>query len=222
VTAGNRSGYLRLREYQPRKKNLSEAEFILDYSMKKNLTSLSLLLVLFFLYGCSKQNVVEQKPNPWFIKATFNGTPWQLTAEKPTPFSALTFQASLNPTNKRWSIHILTDKNNSDTVCRGIWISFDYVPTVGKHYFNNVPLSYLPEGGMLGYYSYYNTVSNTWDNRYSKDGYVEITSISRDELKGNFSFNSIAQSSTDTAVVAITSGAFYLPFTAGSDYWTGP
>ena len=188
--------------------------------MNKNTIGVALLMLLFYQCGCIKKNVIEEKNSPYFIKASFNGIPWELTPNK--PFSSVGFQAELNRYNNRWKIHIITDGNDKDTICRGIWISFDYVPTIRKHYFNNLPLSFFPDSGMIGFYSYYNPAVDGWQTRYSKDGYVDVTEISRDGFKGTFTFNAVAEGSADTTVIAITKGSFYLRNFGGGDNWPGP
>jgi Family of unknown function (DUF6252) len=188
--------------------------------MKRNLIKVVWIPILFYLYGCVKDNSHVQTPSPYFIEAEFNDTKRVITEN--SAFNFARFSAELNHNDNRWSIHILSDNVEQDTVCRGIWITFDYVPKVGRHYFNNSPLSFLPKSGLIGIYSYYNTIGNTWQTRYTKDGYVDVTEINRDEMKGTFTFNATTESITDTAIVAVTKGSFYLHNYGGSDYWPGP
>ena len=188
--------------------------------MKGNFIKVVLITILFYEYGCTKDNSSVEKPTPYFIEAKFNGTKRVIT-ESPA-YNVPRFSAVLNHYDNSWSIHILSDNTEKDTVCRGILFTFDYVPTIGRHYFSNLPSSFLPKLGLIGNYSYYNIISNTWETRYARDGYVDVIQISRDEIKGTFNFNATAQSPTDTAIVAVTQGSFYLRNYGGSDYWPGP
>jgi hypothetical protein len=188
--------------------------------MNSNFIKVALIILCFYQCGCTKKNVLDKRPSPYFIKASFNGIQREITEN--TQFSYLSFQAQLNRYNNRWRINMISDNDDKDTICRGIWISFDYVPTVGKHYFNNLPLSSLPDSGMIGYYTYFNTISDGPQARYTKDGYVDVTEIGRDDFKGTFTFNAVAESSTDTTVIAVTKGSFYLHNYGGGDNWPGP
>ncbi|MES1216394.1 MAG: hypothetical protein ABUT20_12835 [Bacteroidota bacterium] len=188
--------------------------------MTGHLTKIVLVIVLFLQYSCKKNNSPAKEPDPHFIQAKFNGITRKITENE--QYSNARFFPSLNHANNTWGIALVSDNGQKDTVCRGIWITFTYVPALGKHYFNNSPLSYLPDPGLIANYLHYDIASDLQETRYSMDGYVVVTELTRDDIRGTFTFNAKSDSGTDTTVIAVTEGSFYLHNYGGSDYWAGP
>jgi hypothetical protein len=177
------------------------------------------LYLTIFLFGCHK-NPAPKMPDPNFIQARFNGVLRKFT--EGTLSSSARMVAELKHADNSWRITLLGNNPDGDTSCVGIVITFDYVPKVGRHYFNNRPLSYLlADTGLLCDYSYVSPLYGFSETRYSMDGYVDVTSISRDNIQGSFMFHAVLATS-DTTIVPVTDGLFYLHYLEGSDNWPGP
>src|SRR6476620_4500523 len=112
--------------------------------MTRNLVSILVLLMACSHWSCIKSGSPSNEAKAYFIKAKFNNVPWEIRKN-----GQASFQADLDTYRNRWILRILSDNGEANTTCRGIWFTFDYMPTVGKHFFNNDPLSYLPDSGLI-------------------------------------------------------------------------
>jgi hypothetical protein len=100
-----------------------------------------------------------------------------------------------------------------------IYIYFDYTPKVGISYFNNNG-EYPADSGTTGYC--YSWRINTAYNRISTNGYVEVTSITKDDMAGIFEFFAKGDINDRTGI-NITEGKFYVPIYRNSvKVWEGP
>jgi len=181
------------------------------------------IILIVFLAACHKNDAPPAPiPDPYFIKANFNEIPVKFSNNQQFDFAH--FGASLKD-DKSWRIIIDGEEQELDTVCHYISLTFNYVPNVGRHLIDNSFLN-LPssEPWVTAYMTSYNRTLGNSDVRYGLDGYIDIVSISKEEIKGSFEFHARGNYVNDSSTVTVTAGSFYVKNKGGSvsGNWPGP
>ena len=173
-----------------------------------------ILLLVLFIAGCKREATSDKYPNKYFMSASINGSLWKVS----NPGQAY-FGAHYDNNKQRYFINIGSEDQNPNSICRSIAISFDFVPKVGRYYFNNIGSAQADSGIMASYsYKKINIISSKW----STGGYVDIEEIRRENIKGKFSFTAKGDS-TDSTTISITSGSFFVINVGGNGPpWPGP
>ena len=129
------------------------------------------------------------------------------------------FVADYNYNKKRFLISITRENADPGSFAKRINIGFDFVPKVGRYYFNNTG-SIQKDSGTIGSYTYKGQYNDLI--KWSSGGYVEITSISKDNIQGTFDFT-VNGDAADTSTVALKEGSFKAAYGESIDsVWTGP
>lgn len=159
----------------------------------------SLWLLLILVAAACKKNNPPPSFSRYFMSATINGKPWQVSGYGKAYFAVYTN----SPTGNMLSI-MGADTTKNDTLCRFISISFYAKPQPGTYYFNNNG-SVLAVGGVMATYLY-DRGPQTID-KWSTAGQVDISTITDNEIKGDFSC-SVAGDANDPTTTTITNGKF--------------
>jgi hypothetical protein len=172
------------------------------------------LLFILLVVGCKKNDSPDINSKGYFMSAIINGQPWKVTN-----FGQAYFGPQYNHSKNSFYINIGSDDQSPNTICRSIAIEFDFVPKMGKYYFNNIAPSQI-DSGIIAEYTYNNV--NHYSTKWSNGGYVEIESITKDDIKGSFNFTAKGDI-TDSTTTTITLGSFYVVNVGGGDMpWPGP
>ncbi len=146
------------------------------------------------------------------MSAEVNGIPWKTTEPGKAYFMAY------KEGRPRWELLIGGSQTNTDTVANLITISFEFAPKPGRYFFNN-QLYITLDSGISANYSHYKVYSSS--NKWSTGGFVDIESISKDEITGSFNFTAKGDI-TDSTTSFIKNGKFDVLYAGGDIEWTGP
>lgn len=174
-----------------------------------------LALLLILVLGCKKANNNDASIKQYYFTAETDGQLWHVNKVGEIGFGAI-----YSEFKKRFQISILANDQDTTTKTSFISISFDFLPKLGRYYFNNNGPQQL-DSGIIATYNYRRNGLNT--NKWSTSGYVDIDFFTRDEMKGTFWFTSKGDLN-DPTLSTTQLGSFYVPYLGGSGsvQWTGP
>ena len=165
--------------------------------------------------GCKEGGDDATQPKQYYFAAETDGEQWRVST-----VGQRYFGARYDDVKRRFTISVAGYDQDTGTRTTGVIISFDFLPRLGRYYFNNTG-SVQPDSGVIGTYLYRRNGAER--AKWSTSGYVDIESFTRDEMKGSFLFASRGDA-TDSTVSVTQSGSFYVPYGGGggSVQWTGP
>ena len=146
------------------------------------------------------------------MSAEVNGTAWKASQPGDAYFMAYI------EGRPRWEILIVGVHKDIDTVANVIDISFDFLPKPGRYYFNN-KLDISIDSGVSAFYTYYDI--NHSSTKWSTGGFVDVDSVSKEEITGSFNFTAKGDI-TDSTTSSVKNGKFDVSFAGGNIEWTGP
>ncbi len=172
------------------------------------------LLLILLLSGCEKNNTPKPNSSDYFFEATINNHPWKATGP-----SSSYFGTSYIYEKNRFILSIGGTDTTLNSACQYMSIGFDFVPKPGRYYFNNDGSDQL-DSGIIALYVY--TDINHSSDKWSTGGYVDINTLTKDNIKGSFNFTARGDVS-DSSLSTITSGSFSAIYTGGNGMtWPGP
>ena len=173
-----------------------------------------LFILSLFLLSCKKDNSTNENIQETFMSATIDGQNWKVSN-----FGDSYFGPNFDYSKNRFLINVGAKDQNPNSICNLILINFDFVPKIGRHYFNNVGSLQL-DSGIIATYTH--NIANVPVTKYSTAGFVDIEYFTKDIIKGKFNF--IAKgNNTDTTISNLTSGSFSAINVGGSNVsWPGP
>jgi hypothetical protein len=177
-----------------------------------NLKVTLILFLSFLSFSCENNN--EELSNPYFMCSKIDGEDWKVT--KP---GDVYFSTSYDYSKNRFKLSLAGADQDLNSICRLTSISFDFVPNVGRYYFNNVGDTSV-ESGTSAIYIYYDI--NHFVSKWSTGGYVDIESITKKNIRGTFNFTAKGDAN-NPSTTNISSGSFNAVYSGGSDKeWLGP
>lgn len=172
------------------------------------------LFLSFLLISCEKNNEESSIPNPYFMSSKIDGEDWKVT--KP---GDVYFSTSYDYSKNRFKLSLAGEDQDLNSICRLTLISFDFVPNVGRYYFNNVGDTSV-ESGTSAIYIYYDI--NHFVSKWSTGGYVDIESITSKSISGKFNFTANGDAN-NPSTTNISSGSFNALYVGGGNKeWPGP
>lgn len=179
-----------------------------------NLKVIFILLFSVLLISCEKNNEESSIPNPYFMYSKIDGKDWKVTK-----YGDVYFTTSYDYSKSRFKLFLAGSDQDLNSICYLMSIRFDFVPTVGRYYFNNIGDTSI-ESGIIAVYTYYDI--NNSVNKWSSGGYVDIESITRKNISGKFNFTAKGDAN-NPSTTNISSGSFDAVYLGGSDKeWPGP
>ncbi len=175
---------------------------------------LLLFLICLFFMACEKEPIEPNNSTAYFMSTKINEQNWSVTN-----FGDAYFTTGYDYVQKKHTLNIRAVNQDLSSLCNQLGISFDFVPKIGRYYFNNIADTNI-DSGIIATFTYYaiNHSSTKWSN----SGYVDIEYNSKDNIKGKFNFTAKGDSS-DPSITAITSGSFSVINVGGSgEPWPGP
>ncbi len=180
----------------------------------KKITSLICLFLSLFLISCEKDNQENSISNSYFISSKIDGKDWKVTK-----YGDVYFSTSYDFSKNRFKLSLAGSNQDLNSICNLLSIQFDFVPNIGRYYFNNIGDTGV-ESGITAVYTYYDI--NHSVNKWSSGGYVEIESITKKNISGTFNFTAKGDAN-NPSTTSITSGSFNALYTGGGDkIWPGP
>lgn len=103
-------------------------------------------------------------------------------------------------------------------------ITVGWPPAVGKYYFNNDgPYTKIYEGATGKVYGWAKNGIEDYFVSFSKNGFVEITELTKQYMKGNFEYVAAYTQGSDLIdTISVTNGEFYLRISVSGEPWNGP
>ncbi|MDT0689161.1 hypothetical protein RM549_05155 [Salegentibacter sp. F188] len=176
--------------------------------------------ILFFLLAtfisCDPED--EEAEPYYFMSATIDGASWETSGVGHARFSTEYWYPE---ESYRIDIHAENMYVNPQPLDRGkeIRFNFGFVPEPGKYYFDNEG-SVQAESGVIGVFTHWN--QNHYAYKWSESGFIEIESISRDLISGNFSLT-VKGDAANPGITTITEGKFNVLYRGGTGKaWEGP
>jgi len=169
--------------------------------MYKSAFTILILILLGASIGC-KKSAVNPSPNLYFMQADINGKKWKVSGIHASFFadSILALKASETAINGD------TGSNSPDSICRMINFNFGFIAKPGRYYFNNNG-DVDGVNGISANIVYF--IGPAQYIKYSNSGYIDVTSINKDNIKGDFTFTAKGVSiSDDTTTFKVTNGLF--------------
>jgi hypothetical protein len=178
--------------------------------MKNNV----LLLLLLLSIGCSKEKDKDSlETDPYYLSAIIDKTFWKVEG-----FGTVSYVAPYDYNNNRYEIIIVAGKL-STAYDKIISFHFNFLPPLGKYFFNNEGVE-CSDSCITAGYVYWDANHND-HVKYSDEGYIEITSISCRSLSGFFSFTAKGYGS-DSDTSYINEGRFNAAYGGGNLYLPCP
>jgi hypothetical protein len=168
------------------------------------------VLLLLTSLGCRKNNDASNNNGvelkSIYLSAVVDGAVWDVKGSDQAYFETIS--------DGQRNTLLIAGINNSLAPANGaapmIFISFDFIPKLGRYYFNNQG-DVQSDSGTSATYSPGGNSQPKW----STGGYVDIDSVSEQVITGAFNFMA-AGGSSDTTATIITQGQFEVLYVGGS------
>jgi hypothetical protein len=177
------------------------------------------IATLLMFLSCKKSE--EKSSQDYFMTAEINGMVW--TAPDGWAFANLDY----NYTTEHHDISVRSQNNPymSNGTSYNVCFSVHCPPVTGKYQFNNAGSVVNSTNGSIGYvYGYMDFGIDDYYLVHSINGFVEITNLTKSDIRGNFEFDAAGYDSNVTSdTMHIMKGSFFVPITGVSGYpWNGP
>lgn len=173
-----------------------------------------ILFLSFLLISCENNNDESSIPHPYFMSSKIDGKDWKVTK-----YGDIYFSTSYDYSKNRFKLSLAGADHDLNSICYLMSIGFDFVPSVGRYYFNNLGDTGV-ESGIIAVYTYYDI--NHSVTKWSTGGYVDIESITRKNISGKFNFTAKGDAN-NPSTTTISSGSFNAVYSGGGDKeWPGP